>query len=414
MSRFPGRAQPDLRILGGMVLREGGRVPADVLIREGRIAAVDARPSSASGRSSGRDPQVLDATDLLVAPGFVDLQVNGAFGRDVTSDAASIWSIGAGLPRTGVTAFLPTVISAPPEAAAAAMAALAAGPPPGWVGAEPLGLHLEGPMLAEARAGAHEPRFLRPPSPEVIEGWSLDAGVRLVTLAPELPGALEMIGELRGRGVVVSAGHSDASEDQAIAGLEAGVSAGTHLFNAMPPITAEEPGLAGALLARVDAIVGLIADGVHVPPTALRTVWTARGPHGIALVPDATAALGMPDGQYVLGRRTIHLRNGEVRDDRGVLAGSALSMDRAVRTLVREAGASPAEALAAASATPARLLGLDDRGRIKPGARADLVILDQELQPVATMVGGQVLFDATATWRHGSGSTPTPRGDSGR
>jgi N-acetylglucosamine-6-phosphate deacetylase len=121
----------------------------------------------------------------------------------------------------------------------------------------------------------------------------------------------------------------------------------------------------------------------------------ARGPHGIALVTDATSAMGMPDGRYVLGRRTVHLRGGEVRDDRGVLAGSALSMDRAVRTLVREAEASPAEVLAAASATPARLLGLDDRGRIGPGARADLVLLDQGLHPVATVVGGRVLFDAT-------------------
>jgi N-acetylglucosamine-6-phosphate deacetylase len=258
-------------------------------------------------------------------------------------------------------------------------------------------------MLAEARAGAHEPRFLRTPSPEVIEGWSRSAGVRLVTLAPELPGALEVIRVLRARGVVVSAGHSDASEEQTIAGLEAGVSAGTHLFNAMPPISAREPGIAGALLARVDAVVGLIADGVHVRPSALRAAWLARGPHGLALVTDATAAMGMPDGRHVLGRRTVQLREGEVRDDRGVLAGSALSMDRAVRTLVREAGASPAEALAAASATPARLLGLDDRGRIEPGTRADLVLLDQGLQPVATVVGGRMRFDAFARSGVGAG-----------
>jgi N-acetylglucosamine-6-phosphate deacetylase len=391
-SQDPGQADRNLRIAGGQVLRAGGWVDADVSIAGDRIAGVDARPSAAeapSGRASG----VLDARGLLVAPGFIDLQVNGAFGSDVTSEPSSIWSIGAGLPRTGVTAFLPTVISGPPEAAAAAMAALATGPPPGWVGAEPLGLHLEGPMLSVSRAGAHEARFLRPPSPEVIEGWSPMAGVRLVTLAPELPGALEVIRQLRARGVVVSAGHSEASADQAIAGLEAGVTAGTHLFNAMPPVTAEEPGLAGALLARVDIVVGLIADGVHVRPGALRAAWMARGPHGIALVTDATAAMGMPDGKYVLGRRTIDLREGEVRDDRGVLAGSALSMDRAVRTLVRDAGASPEEALTAASATPARLLGLNERGRIEPGARADLVLLDRELHPVATVVGGRMLVD---------------------
>jgi N-acetylglucosamine-6-phosphate deacetylase len=393
-SRGSEGTEDGLRVTGGRVLRAGRWIDADIAIRGDRIAAVDERPAGVGGPDRGRG--VLDASGLLVAPGFIDLQVNGAFGHDVTSDPPSIWAVAAGLPRTGVTAFLPTVISAPPDAAAGAMAALAGGPLPGHAGAEPLGLHLEGPMLAEARAGAHEPRFLRPPSPEVIEGWSLAAGVRLVTLAPELPGALEVIRELRGRGVVVSAGHSDASEDQAIAGLEAGVSAGTHLFNGMPPITAGEPGIAGALLAPVDAIVGLIADGVHVPPAALRTVWMARGPHGIALVTDATSAMGMSDGRYVLGRRTVHLRGGEVRDDRGVLAGSALSMDRAVRTLVRETGASPAEALAAASATPARLLGLDDRGRIEPGARADLVLLDRGLHPIATVVGGRVLFDATA------------------
>jgi N-acetylglucosamine-6-phosphate deacetylase len=397
VSRGSAPAGGDLRVVGGRVLRAGGWIDADVAIRGDRIASVDVRPSSAvgppNGRRPGREPSVLDATGLLVAPGFIDLQVNGAFGHDVTSDPPSIWAVAAGLPRTGVTAFLPTVVSAPLEAVAAAMAALAAGPPPGHAGAGPIGLHLEGPMLAEARAGAHEPRFLRPPSPEVIEGWFLSAGVRLVTLAPELPGAIDVIGELRARGIVVSAGHSEASADQATAGFEAGVAAGTHLFNAMPSITAAEPGLAGTLLARDDVTVGLIADGVHVPPERLRAAWTARGGQGIALVSDATSAMGMPEGRYELGGRAVHLRGGEVRDDRGVLSGSALSMDRAVRTLVREAGASPAEALTAASTTPARLLGLADRGRVEPGARADLVLLDQSLQPVATVVGGSVLVD---------------------
>jgi N-acetylglucosamine-6-phosphate deacetylase len=378
-----------LRIAGGRLLTPDGWVEWDLEVVGGRVVAI--RQTDAPRLA---DERVIDVSGLLVVPGFVDLQVNGAFGYDVTSDPESMWEIGARLPRTGVTAFLPTLISAPQRAVHEALSVLAAGPPDGYRGAVPLGLHLEGPMLAEARRGAHQESHLRVPSIELVEGWSRAAGVAMVTLAPELPRALDVVDELRWRGVVVAAGHSDATYDQALAAFERGITVGTHLFNAMSRPSGQEPGLVGALLAEEGVVSGLIADGVHVHPGIVRSSWRALGARGMALVTDATAAAGMPPGAFRLGDSEVWLVEGSVRDGRGVLSGSALTLDTAVRNLVAFTGCDPAEALTAASLTPARVLGARDRGSIEPGARADLVLLDSGMEVVATLVGGRVAFDA--------------------
>jgi N-acetylglucosamine-6-phosphate deacetylase len=331
---------------------------------------------------------------LIAAPGYIDLQLNGAFGFDFTAEPGSIWEVAARLPRYGVTAFLPTIITAPLETAARAQDALRRGPPAGFAGALPLGLHLEGPFLNPARRGAHNPEHLRLPSLEAVETWSPGDGVRLVTLAPELPGALAVTRRLRERGVVVSAGHSLATLAEARAGFEAGITAGTHLFNAMPPLDHREPGLAGALLADPRATFGLIADGVHVHPAMAALAWRAGGPNRLALVTDAMAALGRPPGDYRLGDRMVRVDETSARLADGRLAGSILSLDQAVRNLIRFTGCAPAEAIRAATEAPARLLGLPgERGRIAPGAVADLVLLTPELQVAATLVAGEVLWE---------------------
>lgn len=290
---------------------------------------------------------------------LVDLQVNGAAGHDLTSDPDRLWDVAAALPRYGVVAFLPTVITSDPAVPDRALEVLAAGPPAGWSGATPLGLHLEGPMLAPGRKGAHPEEFLRPPSPAVVDGWSRDAGVAMVTLAPELPGALEVVETLAGRGVVVSVGHTDATAAEVAAAVEAGATCVTHLGNAMPALRPREPGPVGAALGHDSLVAGVIVDGHHLDPAFVRTAWRALGPRRFLSVSDTTAALGMPDGPARLGHRDVVVADGTVRLVDGTLAGSAASLSDCVSLLVEQTGCSTAEAVATASTTPLRLLGID-------------------------------------------------------
>lgn len=365
-----------------------------VLVDAGRIVAVD----DAERLPPPPAARVLDLTGLLLAPGFLDLQCNGGFGDDFTADPTTLWRVAAQLPRTGVTAFLPTVITAPLERMTAAQAVLAAGASTGFRGAWPLGLHLEGPFLHPAKKGAHNPAYLRMPDLDAVQDWSPEKQVRLVTLAPELPGALELAATLHARGVLSSAGHSTASFEQAVAGFDAGIRYGTHLFNAMPSLLHRDPGLPGALLTDDRVTVGLIADGIHTHPAIVKLVWQALGPQRLNLVTDAMAALGMPPGTHWLGDYPVIVDGHSCRLADGTLAGSILPLDQALRNLVLFSGCSVADALATVTATPARLLGLEqDLGRLAPGLRADLVVLSPDLHVLMTMIGGEVVYAAGAT-----------------
>ncbi|MBJ7356662.1 amidohydrolase family protein [Nocardioides sp.] len=295
----------------------------------------------------------------LELPGLVDLQVNGAAGHDLTSDPDRLWDVAAALPAYGVAAFLPTVVTSDPAVPARALAVLAAGPPRGWSGATPLGLHLEGPMLAPARKGAHPEEWLRDPSPDLVDGWSREAGVAMVTLAPELPGALEVVELLVARGVVVSVGHTAATSAQVAAAVEAGATYVTHLGNAMPPMQAREPGPVGAALGTPALAAGLIVDGHHLDPAFVRAAWQALGPERFVLVSDTTAALGMPAGPARLGHRDVVLSAGTVRLPDGTLAGSAASLRDCLHLLVEQTGCPVEDAVTCATTTPLRLLGLD-------------------------------------------------------
>ncbi len=340
--------------------------------------------------------QVVDGTGMLLTPGFLDLQLNGAFGRDFTTTPAAIWEAGARLPQYGVTAFLPTIITSPSATVAAAQEVLFRGPPPGYNGATPLGLHLEGPFLNPAKRGAHNPAHLRLPDLGWVADWSPARGVRLVTLAPELPGALEVIRVLAARGVVVSAGHSLANYDEARAGLEAGIVYGTHLFNAMPPLDHRAPSLVGALLADERATVGLISDGVHLHPGIVALAWRVAGPRRVTLVTDAMAALGMPPGRYPLGDWEVEVDDATARLADGRLAGSVLSLDQALRNLIAFTGCSLMEALPTITTVPAARLGLaHQRGQIAPGFVADLTLLTPDIKVAATIVGGQIVYSKT-------------------
>jgi N-acetylglucosamine-6-phosphate deacetylase len=373
------------------------RSRASVRIEHGRVLALD-------GDLAGAPARAFDATGLLASVGLIDLQINGAAGHDLTSDPESIWSVGAALPRYGVTAFLPTLVSPSFETVDRACAAFRAGPPAGYLGATPLGWHVEGPFLSPVRAGAHDPASLRAPDLRPVARWSPDTGVRIVTLAPELPGAIEVVRALDARGVVVSVGHSDATRAQAAAAFDAGARFVTHLFNAMAKPAAAEPavmpGIAAAALADQRVTVGLIADGLHVDPALVALVRRAVGAFRFAVVTDAIAALGMPPGTHRLANREVIVDDTSARLASGVLAGSVLAMDQGIRNLAAFTGLAFDDALLAATAAPARLLGLPARAALAPGGIGDVALFDANLAPVLTIVGGRVAFDATdgARW----------------
>lgn len=375
---------PTTMIGGGRVL--GQRAPrSNVMLSGGLIESVsEEQPESSI---------VVDAEGLIVSPGFIDLQINGGFGLDLATDPVDMWQLGQQLPRHGVTGFLPTIISSPAPVTASAMAALRQRPD-GYVGAEPLGLHFEGPMLSPVRPGAHPTTGLVAADLDVIGDWSRRSGVALVTIAPELDNAPQVIAELVERGVTVSAGHSEATADEARLGVDAGVTLVTHLFNAMSPLGHRNPNLVGVALADPDLTVSLIVDGVHLAPEIVATAWRAKGSDRVVLITDAVSAMGMGPGTFDLGRSVTIADDNAVRTADGVLAGSILTLDRAVRNLVACTGSEPADALRSVTATPAAVIGQTDRGRLVPGSIADLVLLDAGLEVQATFCRGRPVYVA--------------------
>jgi N-acetylglucosamine-6-phosphate deacetylase len=371
--------------LSAMVGDLGG--PSAILLADGRVAAVDG-----PARRTGNDAEVVDGTGLVAVPGFIELQLNGIDGHDFTTDPGTMWSLGSGPARYGVTAFLPTIVSAPRGSVDAALEAFRAG---GVATGEPvpLGIHAEGPYLAPRRAGAHDLSCLRLPDRAEVESLVEAGGLRILTLAPELPDATAIIERLIEAGVVAAIGHTDADAAATRRGVDAGARYATHLFNAMPPLSHRDPGAVGALLADERVSVGLILDGHHLDPTIVELV--ARVARGrLSLVSDAIAALGLADGTHRLAGRDVEVHDGRARlpGPNATLAGSVAGLDACVRELARVTG-SPRAAVEAVTATPARLLGERDRGHLAVGARADAVLLDADLRVRMTIVGGAVAHE---------------------
>lgn len=368
---------------GGDVLVDGRLRRNDVRIVEGQISEVgDLR------KTPGDTP--IDCSGLLVCPGYIDLQCNGAGGRDLTTEPASIGDVAALLPQFGVTAFLPTVVTSPAETRSKAIAAQLA--LDGTVGARPLGLHFEGPVLSPDRPGAHDRRFLGLPSTGEVRSWIDSGAVRMVTLAPEVTGALELAATLSEAGVLVAAGHTAMTPQDLARATDAGVRYATHLFNAMTPLHHRAPGAVGAVLANDVIVAGLICDGFHLDPTAVRIAHRALGPDRISLVSDASPALGTSFGTLDPGRRQLVHDESGVRLADGTLAGGAVGLDAAVRNYREMTHCSIEQAVGAVTEVPARLLRLPTRGRIEPGAGGDLTIVDTELVVAFTVVGGRVAW----------------------
>lgn len=355
-------------IRGRLVLAD--RVAAGrLVVEDGRIVAVDLAEDPRGDRG-------------YIAPGFVDVHVHGWGGHDAMDGANALAGMARALASRGVTSFLPTAVSAPLDRLAAFVRTTGAWTAAGAAddGARPLGVNLEGPFLAPARKGAHDPTALREPaSVDAADIEPLLDGLRLITIAPELPGAVALIGALQARGVAVSLGHSAATLDEARAGYRAGATGTTHLFNAMTGLDHRAPGLAGAALLDDDAFVELIADGHHVHPALWELIRRAKPVDRLVLVSDAIALAGLGDGRGQLGGLDVEVSDGRVTlVGTTTLAGSVIALDDAVRQLVAT-GVDLPEAVAAAGANPLALIGQTDRGRIAVGQRADLVELDDDL-----------------------------------
>ncbi len=331
-----------------------------------------------------------------ISPGLLDLQLNGGLGHDFTQDPHSIYEVAAALPRWGVTGFLPTFITAPLESYRQGLQVVAEAQQTGR-GARILGAHLEGPYLNPQYKGAHRAEYMRLPSVVEVQKLLTYGPLKLLTLAPELPGALDVVKFLKANGVQVSAGHSGANYAEAMAGFEAGIEYVTHLFNAMPPLHHREPGLVGAALENDGVLTGLIADGIHVSPALVKLVYRAKI-FGLSLVTDAMAGLGQPPGRYDLAGQSVIVDANSARldDGKGTLAGSILTLDQAVRNLMEFSGCDLYDATEMTCINAARLLNLtaahSNLELLSAGQPADLVVWDEHLQVILTLVAGQIAF----------------------
>ena len=369
--------------LRGRLVIEDMVVVGRLIIEDEWIAAVDIEP--------GTDAST--APDLPhLAPGFVDIHVHGWGGHGAMGSTDNLDGMARALLRHGVTSFLPTAWTNPlPVLHAFADRVRNWIPQAPADGAEPLGFNLEGPFIAPARKGAHNPEFLVAPADVP---WSdvepLVEGLRLTTIAPEIRGGLELIGRLRSRGVRISIGHSAADLARALAGYDAGGTSTTHLFNAMTGVEHRAPGVAVAALTRDDVFVELIADGQHVHPALWPIVWRTKPAERLILVSDALSAAGTGDGRVTLGGLEIDVHGNRLTlaDGSGTLAGSAIALDTAVMNLVQNGASLPA-AVAAASRNPLAMLGIGDRGRLAVGLRADIVELGGDLQVRRVMHAGR-------------------------
>ncbi|HHY32043.1 MAG TPA: N-acetylglucosamine-6-phosphate deacetylase [Firmicutes bacterium] len=376
----------------------GIMVSGFLVIQDGRITKVGSHGESRHWSTAGHE--VLDASGLTVVPGFVDIHAHGGGGHDVlegTYEAVS--AMCRAHARHGTTSIFPTTMAAPFSELVDAVHAVADAVRRGTGGAEALGVHLEGPWVNPDSRGAQALEAIRPPDVRELDKLIEESGglVRITTVAPELEGASDFIRAAVGRGVRVSLGHSLASFDEAMLAVRSGATHVTHAFNAMRGLHHRNPGMAGAMLACDELTTEAILDGFHLHPAAATILYRCKGADRLALVTDATMAAGMPEGEYELGGQRVVYKGGAVRLPDGGLAGSALTLDRAVKRAMADLGVTLAQAVAMASSVPARIAGVHDRkGSIEEGKDADLVLMDEAGEVRATIVRGAVVYRGEA------------------
>lgn len=380
-----------------------GTVVTDTLIAQGTVVTIgdrilyvgDAEESSQIVEAA--IPQVFEVIDAqggYIAPGFIDVHMHGSGGSELMDGTReALETMARFVVKQGTVGFLPSTVTALEEKTSQ-VCRLIAEYENVEDGAEILGIHLEGPYINERYKGAQYGPAIRPASIRELESLHQILGekLRLVTLAPEVPGALEAVAWLKDRGITVSIGHSDATYEEAVRGFEQGISHVTHMYNAMSALHHRTPGVVGAVLATPGLFVELIADLIHVHPGSIKVLLNAVGPEHLVLVTDATQATGLPDGEYVLGDHQIFVKDGAARLADGTLAGSTLTMLQAVRNMVEVLDVPITDAFRMASLNPALSIGLKHRGWIREGNRADFVLLTSDFQVQKTIIGGRVVY----------------------
>ncbi len=380
-------------ITGDIVTPESVLYGGSLTVDDGLIGDIGSRQTA---HTRGAD---IDATGFLLLPGFVDMHVHGGGGADfMHGTVEAVRQVAHTHARFGTTSLLATTLTASrvdtDRAIMAAREVMEAGPGQGE--ARLLGIHLEGPYICPARCGAQPAAHIRPPDTEELAHWIDLSGqtIRQITLAPEMPGAEEVVRLARAGDVVVSLGHTDAKAVDVLRAIEWGATQATHTFNAMRGLHHREPGTVGAVLARPEIVCEIIADGVHLDPLVVRLIVAAKGPGGAILITDAIEGAAMPDGEFALGGQTVFVRNGTASFADGTLAGSVLTMNRAFANLRRFSEVSLPDAALLSSGNAVKQIGVSERlGEIAPGKAADLVVLNPETGEVEwTLVGGRVAY----------------------
>jgi N-acetylglucosamine-6-phosphate deacetylase len=367
-----------------------------VFIEDGVIADI----GSLESRETPSGVRLIDLGDTCLVPGFIDIHIHGGAGHDVMeSDPGALYAVEQLLHQHGVTSYFPTTVTAPFDQTLGALERLADAiessggvSSQGVLRARPVGIHLEGPFISHVRRGVHPPASILPPTLETFEKfWEASRGcIKMMTIAPELEGARAVIAEATSRGVCVSIGHSDADLKAAQGGVAAGARHATHVFNAMRPLDHRDPGILGVVLMDERLSAEIIADGIHVDPLMVQLFLKVKGADAAVLVTDGTSATGMPNGRYRLGSLDVEVRDGKCMAD-GKLAGSVLSMDKAVQNVVKFANWDLQQAVRLATLNPARTVGLSNAGKLAPGGVADIVALGLGGEVRKTIVRGQVV-----------------------
>jgi N-acetylglucosamine-6-phosphate deacetylase len=367
--------------------------PGWMLVVDGKIAALG--PGSGPEFQAGSIDTEIDGTGLVLLPGFIDLHVHGGVGKEVMDgDPDAVRELSCFYASHGVTAFLPTTWTATPEAIRGALKAIGEVMGPVANGATVLGAHLEGPYLNAAKTGAQDSRLIRRADPQEVIPYLNSGLVRLITVAPEFPENIWLIDECARRGITTSAGHTTATLEKMQEAVRHGLSHVTHCFNAMTPLGHRDVGTVGAAMAIPAIHAELIADNIHVHPVAQKLLVDVKTPSGVILVTDAIRGAGMPDGEYRIDERTVTIRDGAVRLPDGNLAGSVLTMDRALKNVMANSGRSLKESWPMSSLNAAREIGVSNqKGSLEQNKDADLVLLDQDMNVVMTVAEGKIVYE---------------------